>query len=192
VSTAMTSRVLLILVHLTAIMVATPKPGRAEGLLTGFAGASFAGDSDAGQTTYGVSLATTAGGLFGFELDVGTTRDIFGDAETVGDSSVTTAMGNLMVGAPLGLLRPYAVGGVGLIRSSIDGPANSIQLDRNDFGVNFGAGLIGFFTDHVGLRGDIRWFRTTSGDGDDRLLEFDLDLDDVDFWRGSLGVTFRW
>jgi hypothetical protein len=44
----------------------------------------------------------------------------------------------------------------------------------------------------VGLRGDIRWFRTTSGDGDDRLLEFDLDLDDVDFWRGSLGVTFRW
>jgi opacity protein-like surface antigen len=181
-----------VLLSLVALIVATPDPARAEGLLTGFLGSSFAGDSDTGQTTYGVSLATTAGGLFGVEVDVGTTRDIFGHPETVGESSVTTAMGNVVVGAPLGFLRPYAVGGVGLIRSSVDGPANSIELDRNDFGVNFGAGLIGFFTDHVGLRGDVRWFRTTSGDGDDRLLEFDLDLDDVDFWRGSLGVTLRW
>lgn len=186
------SRVWLVSALFIAVSAATSGPVRAEGLLTGFLGSSFAGDSDAGQTTYGASLAATAAGFFGFEVDVGTTRDIFGDAGTLGDSSVTTVMGNLMVGAPLGFFRPYAVGGVGLVRSSVDGPANSIQYTSNDFGVNFGGGLTGFVTDHVGIRGDVRWFRTTSGDGDDRLLDFDLDLDDVDFWRGSVGVTVRW
>jgi len=28
----------------------------------------------------------------------------------------------------------------------------------NDFGINMGAGVVGFFSDHVGVRGDVRYF----------------------------------
>ena len=65
---------------------------------------------------------------------------------------------------------------------------------------------MGFVTDTVGFRGDVRFFRTF----DEPSLDFDLidvgivnrvdvvDIDvigidvDRDFWRATGGVTFRW
>jgi hypothetical protein len=52
-----------------------------------------------------------------------------------------------------------------------------------------GAGVSGFFTDNVGLRGDVRYFRSLQDDEPDD--EFDVSLGSFKFWRGSLGVTFR-
>ena len=49
---------------------------------------------------------------------------------------------------------------------------------------------MGFMTDNVGFRGDIRYIRGFGEDtGND---QFDLDLRDLDFWRGTVGITFRW
>ena len=63
------------------------------------------------------------------------------------------------------------------------------DVANNDFGVNVGAGVIGFFNDHVGLRGDIRYFRSLQDPEEDN--EFDIDFGTFDFWRGTVGVTFR-
>jgi len=63
-------------------------------------------------------------------------------------------------------------------------------VTRNDLGVNIGGGINGQFTDNVGIRGDLRYFRSLEDDSNDN--EFDLGLSDFDFWRGSVGVTFRW
>jgi hypothetical protein len=54
--------------------------------------------------------------------------------------------------------------------------------------MNIGGGAHVFFTDNVGIRGDLRYFRGLQGGDDDGL---DLDLEDFDFWRGTVGVTFR-
>jgi hypothetical protein len=100
----------------------------------------------------------------------------------------------VLVGAPFGGqrgpgIRPYGSGGVGLIRSRIDGGELFNDLSTNDFGINIGGGIHGFFNDNIGIRGDIRYFRSlTDNEPDD---EFDLALSDFDFWRATVGVTIR-
>ena len=107
-------------------------------------------------------------------------------------------MGNLVIGAPIGGtegpgFRPYGSGGIGLLRSSVSGGDFFEDLSSNELGINIGGGAYIFFTDNVGLRGDIRYFRSLQGDDDedddDDLVE--LEVDDFDFWRATVGVTFR-
>jgi len=49
---------------------------------------------------------------------------------------------------------------------------------------------MGFFSNHVGLRGDVRYFRSFENNS-----TFDnginIDLNNFDFWRGSIGVVIR-
>jgi hypothetical protein len=49
---------------------------------------------------------------------------------------------------------------------------------------------MGFATDHVGFRGDIRYSRALADPDEDN--EFDVALGDFDYWRGTVGITFRW
>ena len=86
-------------------------------------------------------------------------------------------------------MRPYASGGVGLIRTSVADADEFFDIDDNSFGVNIGGGVMGFINDNVGLRGDIRYFRgLQDSDGGD---DIDLDFGTFDFWRSTFGVTFR-
>ncbi len=168
-----------------ALVTLVPTAARAEGLFTVFGGSTFGGDSKSGTGTFGVALAGSAAGVLGVELDLATTANPFGDETAVSDSSVTTIMGNLVIGIG-GPVRPYATGGVGVIRSSVDGLLGSAS--SNDFGMNFGGGVTGFFSDHVGLRGDVRFFRSVGDTGD--LV--DINIDNVDFWRATIGAAFKW
>jgi len=150
------------------------------------------------RVTFGGSLSWTGGGIFGFKADLGSTPNFFqtttgsGNFE-FGDSNVTTLMGNLILGAPVGGMsgkgfRPYASAGVGLLRTNVKATSLFDDLSQNELGFNVGAGAHGFFSDNVGLRADIRYFRALQK-GDDGGS--DLDVGDLRFWRGTLGVTFR-
>ena len=47
-------------------------------------------------------------------------------------------------------------GGAGLMRASISSPGDLFdEVSRNDFALNVGGGLAGYFNNHVGLRGDL-------------------------------------
>jgi len=59
---------------------------------------------------------------------------------------------------------------------------------KNDFGFDVGAGLMGFFSQNVGLRGDVRYFRGFRGTSDNAT---GLGLSNFNFWRASLGVSFK-
>jgi opacity protein-like surface antigen len=135
--------------------------------------------------------------VVGFEIDLGWSPNFFEDTTgdrnfNFGDSNVTTLMGNLLISAPPGTgIRPYASGGLGLMRARAtvdDGLFNDLAV--NDLGINFGGGINGQFSDNVGLRGDIRYFRSLQDNEPDD--EFDIGLADFNFWRGSVGLTFRW
>ncbi len=165
-------------------------PGYAQGFVTPFVSTSFAGDADDNHATYGVSAGWLGGGVLGFEFDFGWAPDFFGDSASLGDNNVTTLMGNLMVGVPVGNFRPYASGGAGLLRQRVDGVEGFFgHVANNDFGMNAGAGLMGFFTDNVGLRGDVRYFRSLQDPEEDN--EFDIAAGNFDFWRATVGVTFK-
>jgi opacity protein-like surface antigen len=100
----------------------------------------------------------------------------------------------VIVGAPIGgsggSIRPYVVGGVGLIRSNVQDAAGVFDVEsKNDFGFDLGGGVMGFLGQNVGLRGDFRYFR--SFQGSDSGTATGLALSNFHFWRGSAGVTFK-
>jgi opacity protein-like surface antigen len=172
-------------------------PAHADWLLTPFAGATFGADSNKEHFTYGGSLAYMGANVVGFEMDFGYTPEFFesdnDDIDFIDDSNVTTLMANLVIGAPIGgsgaQVRPYVVGGLGLLRTSVTSTEQFFDISNNDFGFDVGGGLYIFFNDNVGLRGDVRYFRTLQDPEEDS--EFDIAVGSFDFWRATGGVTFR-
>lgn len=156
------------------------------------------------RSMFGGSLASMGSGIFGFELDFGYAPNFFQlteggeDFEFFNvDSSLTTLMGNVIVGIPIGGttgggVRPYGAAGLGLMRANVQFDDIFDDMSSNDLGINFGGGVLVFFGDSIGLRGDLRYFRglQNESDGDD-FADFDFNLDDFDFWRATIGVTFR-
>jgi len=184
-ATATTAIVQVALVGVVALLAA-PTPARADGILTGFGGVTFGADTAERVGTWGLSLGGMAGGVFGFEIDFGRTTKAETDAVFVTDSQTSTLSGNLLVGIPLGAVRPYVVGGLGWVRTEADAADGS--TGRNDgLGVNVGGGLMGFFGEHVGARVDLRYFRSVSS-GDNF---FDFEFEKLNFTRFTGGVILR-
>jgi opacity protein-like surface antigen len=181
--------------------MAMPAQARADWIFTPFIGANLHKGGDTlgfdtknGTVSFGGTLSWMGAGVIGFEADFGFAPNFF-DQETVStlDGNVTTLMGNLIIGIPIGGqtgggVRPYVSGGVGLIRSRVDDVEDFFDVDENSFGINAGGGVMIFFTDGVGIRGDLRYFRSFR-DLDE--AELDLSLGSFDFWRASAGVSFR-
>ena len=190
-------------------LVAFATPASADWLFTPYLGLTFGKNADFGDVgdaednfekrmTFGLNAAWMGAGIIGFEADLGSTPNFFettgGDANfEFGDSNVTTLMGNVVLAAPIGGttgmgFRPYGSAGVGLLRTNVSSDGLFDDLSQNELGFNIGGGAHVFFADNIGLRGDIRYFRGLQK-GDDGGN--DLDLKDFSFWRGTLGVTFR-
>lgn len=203
----------LLFVPLLAVLAfaAAPSSASADWYLTPFVGGNFGGSADFGgnndfedeverRVDLGASLGWMGNGIAGFEVDWGWSPNFFENTTgpgnfVFGDSNVTTLMGNLVLGVPIGGqtgggLRPYVLGGAGLLRSNISGSTFFNDLTSNDFGINVAGGVHGYFNDHVGLRGDLRYFRLLE-DSEPSANDFDLSLADFNFWRASIGVTFR-
>jgi opacity protein-like surface antigen len=177
-----------------------PGAARADWLFTPNIGGGFGGDASGREhLTYGATIGWMGAGIFGWEADFAYTPEFFegddDDIELFDNSNVTTFMVNAVAGIPVGGqagpgFRPYVSGGVGLLSTQVEDAEQLFEVSNNEFGVNVGAGAMGFATDHVGFRGDIRYYRALSDPEEDN--EFDIDFGDFDFWRATAGVTFRW
>jgi hypothetical protein len=172
-------------------VVWAPAPAQAEGFISPWAGVNFGDEEIEGKGSFGVTGGWMGAGVIGGEVLFGYSPDIFGDA--IGNSAIDL-MGNVIVGVPLGGtsgvgVRPFGSAGIGLLRTSIDGLGSLDPLDDNSLGFNVGAGVMGFFNDHVGMRGEIRYFRDINAD--DEGPGVTVDLGAFDFWRASIGVVFR-
>src|SRR5947208_4017628 len=152
----------------TIALVLAPTQARADGFVSPWVGSAFGSNIDNGQTTFGVSAGGMGAGIVGGEVDFGWSPSFFGTKSDFGNNTVMNLMGNLIVGVPIGGqhgagVRPYVVGGIGLIRTQIDGgTVAKVSSSDNMFGWDAGAGVMGYFSDHVGLRGDIRYLRGVS------------------------------
>lgn len=160
-----------------------------------FIGYDFGGDSGCPQLTgcedknlnIGAGFGTL-GPLFGFELDLGYARDFFGESPDY-SSSVLTFTGNVLIGPQIGPVRPYGTAGLGLIKTNVDFDTEGLlETSNNHFGWDVGGGLMIFFSDHVGVRGDIRYFHAFN---DSSLLGLSLGDTKLDFGRASGGLVFR-
>ena len=171
-----------------------PAQARADWFFTPYVGANVGGDTEKNTVNFGGSLGFMGAGVFGFEIDFGYSPNFFDNDEVTSiGGNVTTLMGNVIIGIPIGGqtgggVRPYVSGGAGLIRSKLDDVDDFFDLTENSFGINAGGGVMIFFSDNIGIRGDMRYFRSLKKDSSDSL---DLSLGSFDFWRASAGVTFR-
>jgi opacity protein-like surface antigen len=201
-----------------SLMVVTLLPATASAqswFVSPFIGANFGGSADFGdfpdaddEVERRLDLGATIGwnrNVVGFEVDFGWSPNFFEDTAgdrnfDFGDSNVTTLMTNLLLSAPpMGAgVKPYLSTGLGLIRANVSGGALFDDLSTNDLGINIGGGLNGQFTENVGIRGDLRYFRGLEQRDDDDPIEDDdllgdeFGFENFSFWRGTVGLTFRW
>ena len=192
-------------------MFVSAVPARADVMFTPFVGANVGGSSrspladfvgNSSRTTFGGSIALMSGGVFGIEADLGYTPRFFGTNLEFGGipislarNNVLTAMVNVTAGVPLqgssGFgIRPYAVGGVGLIRQQLSAAAGLVNYDANDLGYNLGGGVVLFVSRNVGIRGDVRHFRSIGANPVIDLI--DLQPGAFNYTRATVGVTFRY
>jgi opacity protein-like surface antigen len=177
-----------------ALLLVVPSPASAGGFLIPFIGYNFGGDSgncptlttcDERHMNFGASLGSM-GSIFGFEEDISFAKNFFGDADGV-DNSVFSAMSNLLIGVGVGPIRPYVVGGLGLVRSHVETSLQSVvglTGGKTSLGYDLGGGVTVLFAPHVGIRGDLRHFHTLQ---DVNLLTFGGEK--LDFWRASAGLA---
>lgn len=157
------------------------------------AGSSF----NNGRAGVGLDAGAMAGGIVGGEVDFGYSPSFFGTTNDFGHNTVINLMGNLIVGIPIGgtsgpSFRPFVTGGVGLLRTQIDGGTLArVSSSNNQAGWDAGGGVMGFFNDHFGLRGDIKYLR-----GFENLATGNQVIDlngsnQLHFWRADIGVVIR-
>lgn len=193
-------RSLALSVTCVAALLTAPATARADGFISPYVGTLFGGtlgDFDVEERPYtiGVSFGSMGGGIFGFEADVAFSPDFLGDSESffIGKTSVTTAMANVLVGAPIGGqagagVRPYVTGGVGAIRQQVEAFGDFLEFTSTDFGYNLGGGVMVFFGERAGVRADVRCFRNFQK-SDDGL--FDLEAGTFSFSRATVGAILR-
>ncbi len=188
-------RIVTLLTLTLAFAVAGSRNAHAQGFISPFIGYNFGGDSGCLEITecedrkvnWGVSFGAM-GPVLGFETEFSYTDDFFGKVEGL-SSSLLTLMGNVMIVPKIGPIRPYALAGVGLIKTRADfSPLGLLETSNNDFGWDVGGGVMGFFGENFGIRGDVRYFHSFQNLD---LLGFNIDGTKLDFGRVSGAAVFK-
>jgi opacity protein-like surface antigen len=192
-------RKICLLAAMIVAVLGSARPARADGFIIPFVGADFSGDSGSCRTitpcspkqlVYGGDVGFMVGGLLGVEGDFAYAPHFFGEGSGLSDNYVATAMVNARVGIPAGPVRPYVVGGIGVIHTDVSQSTVGLYnaITNNDIAFDVGGGLMVFFGAHVGVQGDVRYMRTFN-----KLSITPLDLNNaaLEFGRGTIGLVLR-
>ena len=87
-------------------------------------------------------------------------------------------------------LRPYFVGGVGLMHVNSRDIVEFATFDSNLLALNLGGGAIGMLSNRTGLRFDIRQYRNLRPDGS--AMTTSGRSTRISFWRATVGVVIRY
>jgi len=154
-------------IGIVVLVLAMPDSARAEGFISPLLGYDWGGASGCPNITgcedknlnLGIGVGSMEDGIGG-ELEISYAKDFFGRAPGY-KSSVLTVMGNVLLAPKYGPARPFATGGLGLIKTNIDfTPTSLLDSHNNHFGWDLGGGLMIFVGEHVGVRGDLRHFKS--------------------------------
>jgi opacity protein-like surface antigen len=178
-----------------ALSVLAATEVRAQGFFSPFIGYDFGGDSgcqtlrgcEEKKLNAGVSFGSL-GRAGGFEQEFAYAKNFFGSVPGQG-SSVLTLMSNVMIAPKIGPVRPYGVFGVGLMKSKVELTAGDVlSFSNNNFAWDLGGGLMIFFGEHFGIRGEVRHFQSFQ---DIQVAGFAIDNTKLDFNRASIGLVLK-
>jgi hypothetical protein len=199
---------------LTVLLIGWPSSSYAEWQFTPFIGQTFKGATTlvdfeeafddtrwniggavrvVGASPIGVeSLFVYTGGVFQHPtLATSPTRVI--------TSRTYAWMGNAVLTTPLSLnrygLRPFVSGGLGLMHVRRRDVLDAIPVRLNLLGMNAGGGAVGFVSDRVGLRFDLRYFRNIRGVPEEDLEVPVTSLGEsirLRYWTLTFGVVIKY
>jgi hypothetical protein len=169
-----------------------------------FVGATFGGGTTwvdpehvAGKANLVVGgSAVFLGELFGTEIEIADSPGFFesGANSLVRGSRVTTISGNLIVAAPHKLteysLRPYLVGGGGLMRVRTTTLFNVFDVSKVMPTLDVGVGVLGFLTSRTGIGWEVRRFQSVGSHSDSVGLSWGDEH--LSFWRATMSVAIRY
>jgi hypothetical protein len=138
--------------------------------------------------------------VFGLEADFSRRSSFFPAAKQQGagivrSSSVSTLTGNVTIALPRHLteytLRPYFVGGAGLMAVRIDQQLDVFDVTLNMKATDVGGGVTGFLTDRIGLNWDVRRFHSFGGGPELSFLR-STGSPRLSFWRVNMALAIRY
>jgi hypothetical protein len=189
------------------------RPAAAEWHLTPLIGFTFKGDTtlaDLGTSdfelasskvhwNFGGAVTLIGAGPIGIEAVFIYTPGFFQSDESTGivQSSRTMAlMGNVVLATPRRWneygLRPFISGGLGLLHASAR-DLNEIELfakPANLFAYNIGGGAVGFLSERMGLRFDVRYFSDVRAVNDPEIVSFGPV--ELSYWNAAVGFVIRY
>ena len=200
----LTARAATIATLLLVVLCGSPRDALADTLFMPFIGSTFARetlfnigaepDESSKHVIFGGSASWLSAGVLGVEGEFAYSPSFFKverPESNIVSSNLLTLSGNVIVAVPLRVteysLRPYAIGGVGLIHSGIRFLLPP-HVDDNSMGFNVGGGAIGFLSRRTGVRFELRHFRTFEREPSD----FGDVGPRVSFWRFTVGVVIRY
>jgi hypothetical protein len=186
-----------------------PGVAAAEWHLTPFLGLIFQGDTSINDPEHGAEVTHwNFGGAVTFIGDgpIGAEGLIVyapgffeqDDSTLVTNSRSLAIMGNVVLATPRKWneygLRPFVSGGVGLLHASFDYLLAEVlpTVRPNLLGYNVGGGAVGFLSDQVGVRFDLRYFGTVNpkeAGPEEEPIAFGPER--LSYWNASVGVVFK-
>jgi hypothetical protein len=184
------------------------REARADWLITPWIATSFAIDTtfltletgarDRQYAMFGVSGSWLSNQILGVEAEFAAAPGFF-EVDEPGNplnsllqaSHLVTMFGNVIVATPLAVsgdsLRPYLLSGLGWMHSTLDDQIGLLESD-DSLGLQLGGGAIGFVSNRIAVRFDLRNIRTLS-----RATTLTGERDwKLSFWRASVGVAIRY
>ncbi len=180
----MRTKVCVLTMALIAGGMFIPSAARADILVSPFVGVTFGGDAKAHKETVGGAV-TFVGRSIGLEVEYGQTNDFFGSDQPGTD--VKNLSASFVAGADLRGrgVKPYFLAGAGLLRTGVKGTALVQDVHYNNFAIDLALGLNALVSQHVGLRGEVRYFRRLERASDNGVIPI---ASNFDFFRGIVGL----
>ena len=180
------------------VIVSATHDAAAQGFVSPFVDTTLSSPSATGSSSkagFGMSFGNI-GKIVGFETEIGYQPEVIDNsANALAKSRVFIFSGDVLVGPTIGRIKAYGAVGGGNLNLNVSRVSTLVipdpeSISNNYFTFNVGGGVMGFFTDHLGVRGDLRYFRAYGFKIDD-LQNVGLALDRFDFWRAGIGFVAK-
>lgn len=168
-------------------------PARSYWFVSPLFGAAFGDDAAHASGTVGVAGGWLGKGWLSFEAELADSPYLVPQGGFLTSRRVTTFMGNAIVTLPHGAMsiQPYGVVGLGLLRPRIAEAGGLATVEGNRLGLNVGGGVTTWANQHVGARGEVRYFRGLRQSETDGTNGLGIDVSKFGFWRLSGGLMVR-
>jgi opacity protein-like surface antigen len=186
----------LIVIAATILVASSARSAAAQTFINPFVGTTLTSPTASGGSSKpGFGAAFGIGKIIGGETEFAYYPELLNNADNgLAKSKVISYSAGTLIGPTLGRVKPYGAIGVGGLYLNVTSLAslvipNPASFSSNYFSVNAGGGVMVFFSNHVGLRGDLRYTKAYGFNLAD-LQTTGLALDGFDFWRAGIGLAF--